>query len=385
MKSPAQLKTRLRRQWDNANTRESRLLRPDESWPVILSIGKPTPREMQDDLDAVKRHVETWRSVGIGEVVWESVQYRATAGPVNLPVQWAIRRPTEWIAGSADRLVSNEFDFLSELVSGCDKSFHSILVRRRSLWRDKSAAEVCQAARLAMALHPGIAGGQPLRAISLEGIDTKFFERNSRLVTALLDVRFDNEVSKIGLEAFLGAFVGSSHWLLVLDLDGSLLPFPKQRVASTDLGGVHLPGQRVLIVENESCQHQLPALKNTIAILGSGFDLSWTEKANFESKSVAYWGDIDTWGLQFLGKARERISGLTALLMSSEVFDAHIDMAVVEPVAAGTEHPASLSDCEALLYERLLSEPRGRLEQEFLRPTIVKKALFDWANGKETD
>ena len=381
MKSPAQLKARLRRQWESANTRESRLLRPAESWPVILSIGKPIPRDMQDDLDAVKRHVDMWRSVGIGEVVWESVKYRATADPVKLPTQWIIGRPTQWIDAAADRNVSGEFDFLSELVAGCDKLFHSILTRRRSLWRDKSTAEVCQAARLAKVLKPGIANGQPLRTMSLEGIDTKFFERNSRLVTALLDVRFDNEVSKIGLESFLGAFIESSHWLLVLDLDGSLLPFSKQRVASTDLSRVNLPGERILIVENESCQHQLPTLKKTIAVLGAGFDLVWTKAANFEAKSVAYWGDIDTWGLQFLGKARENIPNLTALLMSSEVFDAHEERAVIEPVVAGTKCPPGLSDLEVRLYKRLLDESRGRLEQEFLPETIVNKALVDWATN----
>ena len=383
MKSPVELKSRLRRQWDNANTRESRLLRPDESWPVVLSIGKPKPREMQDDLDAVKRHVESWRAVGIGEVVWEPIQYQAAADPVELPTQWIIRRPTEWIAVVADRMVGVEFDYLSGLVMNCDASFHSILVRRRSLWRERSREEVCQAARLAMTLEPGIAAGQPLRTLSLEGIDTKFFERNAHLVTSLLDVRFDDEVSKIGLEVFLGAFVESSHWLLVVDLDGNLLPFPKQRVASSDLEQVCLPGKRVLIVENESCQHQLPRLTKSVAILGAGFDLGWTKNANFESKSVAYWGDIDTWGLQFLGQARQNIPNVSALLMNSGIFDQHFNMAVPEPVVAGGRCPPGLNDHEICLYKRLLNEPQGRLEQEFLPASLVDNALTDWACGKQ--
>lgn len=382
MKSPVELKSRLRLQWDNANTRESRLLQPDEAWPLVLLIGKPKPRDLQDDLDAVKRHVESWRSVGIGKVTWEPVQYRATADPVELPTQWIIRRPTEWIAAVADRSVGDEFDYLSDLVANCDASFHSLLVRRRSLWRDRSREEVCQAARLTIALEPGIADGQPLRTLSLAGIDTKFFERNARLVTSLLDVRFDGEVSKIGLDIFLGAFVEGSHWLLVVDLDGDLLPFAKQRVASSDLEQVCLPGNRVLIVENESCQHQLPPLSETIAILGAGFDLGWTKNSNFDSKSVAYWGDIDTWGLQFLGTARQNIPNLSALLMNSGIFDLHCDMAVPEPVVAGTQCPPGLNDDEVLLYERLINEPRGRLEQEFLPASIVNNALTDWARGK---
>ena len=71
-----------------------------------------------------------------------------------------------------------------------------------------------QAARVAFMLEPGFAEGRPLRLLSLEGIDTKFFERNARLVTTLLDERFDGEVSRQGLETFLGAIVDGDHWLL---------------------------------------------------------------------------------------------------------------------------------------------------------------------------
>lgn len=383
MKSPSELKSRLRRQWDHANTRESRLLRPNESWPVVLSIGRPKPRQMQADLDAVKRHVESWRAVGIGEVIWEPIQYRSTADPVELPTQWVIRRPSQWISAVNDRAVGEEFDYLSDLVANCDTAFHSLLVRRRSLWRDRSPVEVCQAARLAMALEPGIAAGQPLRTLSLEGIDTKFFERNSSLVTSLLDVRFDGEVSKIGLEVFLGAFVEGSHWLLIVDLDGRLLPFPKLRVTSSDLGQICLPGERILIVENESCQHQLPRLRGTLAILGTGFDLGWTKSVHLESKSVAYWGDIDTWGLHFLGAARQNIPKLSALLMNSNTFENHRNMSVCEPVIAGTQCPPGLNGPEMRLYERLINEPQGRLEQEFLPAEIVNNELTDWANGKQ--
>lgn len=69
-----------------------------------------------------------------------------------------------------------------------------------------------------------------------------------------------------------------------------------------------LPSERVLIVENESCQHQLPSVPNTIAVLGAGFDLSWTEAEWLARKKIAYWGDIDTWGLHFLAKARLRMA-----------------------------------------------------------------------------
>ncbi len=193
-----------------------------------------------------------------------------------------------------------------------------------------------------------------------------------------LDVRFDGEVSKIGLESFLGAFAEGDHWLLLLDLDGSLLPFKRMRVRSSDLRATALPGERLLIVENESCQHQLPAVSRTIAILGTGFDLGWTDVDWLSKKKVAYWGDIDTWGLQCLATARKSIRHLDPLLMSSEVFAKFAELAVPEPVIAGTESPVDLNLAEKNLYYQLLHEPCGRLEQEFLPEELCRTAIMNW-------
>ena len=119
-------------------------------------------------------------------------------------------------------------------------------------------ADVEQALRLVLQLQPGFADGLPLRALPIIGNDTKFFERNERFLLALLDIRFDGEASRQGLEAFLGAYAERGHWLLVIDLDGSLLPFAQLRVRASELSRQSLPGNHLLIVENETCQHQLP-------------------------------------------------------------------------------------------------------------------------------
>lgn len=378
MKSPADLKTVLRRQWEAAAKRDARLLGGSDAWPVVTSIGRPKPNTIASDLDAIKRHVDEWRRVDIGEVIWEPISYRATANPVEMPLFWKLRHPSEWVAACADRSMREEFESMSVFVEQVDACYHSLLIRRRSLWRDKSLDEVLQACRLALALKPRCADGKPLRMLSLEGIDTKFFERNSRLVTAMLDARFEEEVSRIGLETFLGAVSDGDHWLLVMDIDGSLLPFRKQRVRSSELKDTPLPGTRLLIVENESCQHQLPDLPETIAVLGAGFDLGWTQVDWLQAKRIGYWGDIDTWGLQFLASARQTLPHLDALMMTPEIYELNLDSAVPEPIVAGTDAPAGLNTVERSLYERLLSESRGRLEQEFLPETCVHESLRNW-------
>ena len=117
----------------------------------------------------------------------------------------------------------------------------------------------------------GCALGRPLRALSALGVDSKFFERNRGLLIQLLDVRFEGEVSDRGLgEEFLGALSEGDHWLLVAPLGPGLLPFSQQRIRASELQSVALPGSHVLIVENERCLHQLPALADTVACWGRG-------------------------------------------------------------------------------------------------------------------
>jgi len=167
MKSVAELKLKLRRQWEAAANRESRLLGAANAWPVIVSIGRPAASRMTSDLDAVKHHVDQWRRVSVGEVVWETINYRATSSAVQLPVQWKLRQPTEWINACADRVMRSEFEVMTAFAERTDPLFHSLLIRQRSLWRGKALNEVVRATRLALALAPGCAEGKPLRTLSL--------------------------------------------------------------------------------------------------------------------------------------------------------------------------------------------------------------------------
>jgi hypothetical protein len=295
-------------------------------------------------------------------------------------MNWMLDKPSEWLAACTDSTIKREFESLSKLVANTDPIFHSLWIRRRAMWRDKPLDETILAGKLAMKLVPNIAEGRPLRGLSIDGIDTKFFERNATLLTLLLDIRFDGEASRIGLEVFLGAVQAGEHWLLVIDLDGGSLPFQKLRVRSTELINVGIACRNLLIVENESCQHLLPRIEGGIAILGSGFDLQWLQGEWIKSVNIAYWGDIDTWGLQFLSDARKHCPDLTPLLMSNEVFEKHKTAAVPEPLTASSECPSQLTDEEAVLYRRLLRETHGRLEQEFLPIELVQKAIISWAN-----
>jgi hypothetical protein len=382
MKSPAELAQRLARQWENPDLREDRLI-GDAPWPLRLPIGRPSARAVAGDWPSIVVHIRNWRAVRYGHVVWESTAYRATGEAVEMPAFWEISNAREWVEAAASRSVSAEFKALDHILASSDPLFHSLLVRQRSLWSDKPLAEVCQAAELALLLEPVCAGGAPLRALSLAGIDTKFFERHRSLLIRLLDLRFDGEVSRQGLETFLDAWQENDHWLLVADLDGGLLPFSQMRVRSSELFGADLVIPNLLVAENENCIHLLPRpLPGTIAVLGAGNNLQWLSAEWVGCSRVAYWGDIDTWGLSLLARARSTVPHLTALLMVREVFDAYAErQAVVESVTAGQLPPTPLSPSEIALYRHLLTCEKGRVEQEFISRQAVTDCLEEWLCG----
>lgn len=366
------------RQWDDPSTRAERLLNAD-AWPVRLPIAKPRAKDIETDLDGVRAALAQWRGMKAGTVHWQPVRFRALADSIEVPVAWEIARPSEWVQATASERVAREFRVLSTIIGGIDPAFHELLVRRRSLIEGLEADEVITAARLALALEPGCAERAPLRALPFDGIDTKFFERNRTLVTKLLDVRFDGAVSDVGLEAFLDASRDASQWLLVADLDGSLLPFAQLRIRDAELAERPLPGKQVLIVENERCLHHLPELADTVAVLGAGLNLHWMAAPWLADRRVAYWGDIDSWGFVMLARARQHCPGLVALLMDASVFDEFGDRAVAEPVPADLVPAMNLSSEEARLCERLLAIDRGRLEQEYLPTGIARRAITRWA------
>ncbi|MDY6815617.1 MAG: DUF3322 domain-containing protein, partial [Pseudomonadota bacterium] len=96
MKSPDELASRLARQWQNADLREQRLLRP-ESWPLTLSIGKPTGTVVRDQVGQVRKHLQQWREVSIGQVQWQPVRFQSTSEAINIPTHWMLESPSQWV------------------------------------------------------------------------------------------------------------------------------------------------------------------------------------------------------------------------------------------------------------------------------------------------
>lgn len=374
MKSPSELSHKLQRQWENPSLREQRLLHT-ETWPIYLNITKPSATDLTKRLGTVQAHVQHWREETLGRVHWQATRFRSTLEAVELPVKWEICNPSEWIAACRSEALSKEFERLGALVEASPKAFHAFLIRKKNRLLNKPTEELVRAIQLAQQLEPHCAEGAPLRTLSLCGIDTKFFERHRQVIIDLMDIRFKGMVSELGLEPFLNARNTHHHWLVVQDLDGSLQTFEQIKVRDIELRKVELPAKQIILVENETASHLLPPMKNTMAVLGAGLNLAWLDTSWLQDKTVLYWGDIDTWGLLMLSRARKILPQLKPLLMTRETFDQHSAQAVEEKIHPGPQTPEHLDDNEAQLYQYLRARNLGRLEQEFLTKSLIEKAL----------
>ena len=394
MKSPQELAARLAQHWNSADWRERQLLGATAAWPLTLAIGQPDTAVFLNDAAALRCHLQQWRAVeqhGLGSVQWQERRYRGSSDAIAVPTHWQLAKPSQCIAAISHfkvpghAQVKSDYARLSTLIAGVERpGFQRLLVRRLVQWRETPTEAVIAAAHTALQLEPGCAQGKPLRALAVQGNDTKFFERHASLLTALLDERFDGEASRQGLVGFLGALPKDDHWLLIAPLSPDLLPFAQMRVRASELLTTPLPDSRILLVENERCLHQLPQpVAHTIAVLGAGLNLGWLAAPWLQERSVAYWGDLDTWGLRMLATARHHLPHLHALLMDRATFSAHQHLAVAEPVHAPEPISGAQTPEEAALQAHLRAQARGRLEQEFLPTDTVHRAVRTWVNDND--
>lgn len=381
IKSLMQIRQKLTRDWANADLREQRLLDPT-AWPLEISLGKVTASEFTQQNVQLKKLIDEWRSITAGNIENQDYSFRSASSAVSLPRTLILYSAEQWMAFIDNQDTEDEYRRLLQLLTDTDKRFHTLLVRQRALMRKTTDQDIILAAKIALSIEPGMAQGKPLRALSLHGSDSKFFERNRQLMSLMLTKRFAEAFAGLSLETFLNADPQNQHWLLIVPLDPSLLPFKQLRLRSSELQTTPLPGSHIIIVENERCWHQLPALANTIAILGTGRDLTWLDAKWLDNKHLAYWGDIDTWGLQLLSDARQHQPELAALLMTQTIFDSHSEQTVVEPETAGETPPANCSPDEQALYRYLLRQKHGRLEQEFIDPKNVRQIMTQWRTNQ---
>lgn len=380
-----------RLEWNNATNLRGRL-QGTRRFPISLTLKPPAAGDALMDIDHFHSWVNAWRQWSKpSQVKWVTRRYRVV-GDVEVPERLDLSNVKELIEAIGPAAVqrSQIWAALMEPLLAVDRNLYDTLIRQIFVVEQMSHRAAQQMAKVLPQLRQGMGDGCYLRGVPVKGVDTKFLETHTPLLTTLLDVIHDGALSEAGgLDAWLGCLPTPSNWLYIRPLcpevrqqmgGFSVIQIPLEQFLEQPL-----PGRRVLVVENTKPGYALPELPETVAIFGGGRNTRWRMAPWLAERDVAYWGDIDSWGLTILAHVRQALPGITALMMDHETLMAHMDFAVEEPRSTNLPAIGLLAE-ERLLFEDLIKSPQSviRLEQEYLVQDYVLSKIYSWATACTT-
>lgn len=339
-----------------------------KAWP----LHPPTETQLAADPDSVAHWVASWRRFSVP----------------GLDVEWVERR---WIAFGRQVVPLRIVATPAAIAELAGQTSHwrravSAAARLQDEWPaiDLASALRASATGLAemdeaetdrlvsvldwLATHPD--SGLWERELPVQGIDSKWWERNRSLVEPLVK-------AITGDRARAGRLRRGDVSFLVRLLDHSLAPGPGEfSVGVTGMQQLDLRPRAVLICENRTSVETAPPLAGVVAIHGGG--VAVTRLAGVEWLAAApllYWGDLDSHGFRILGRLRQVLPQVRSVLMDVGTLRDHAHLTVTEPRPFhGEIGYLTAAELEALAVLR-----RGdlRLEQERIGRDHVRASLAE--------
>jgi hypothetical protein len=376
----------LRKRWDRGEF----LISLAEGRPVVpqsVSLRGPSAREVADRFGEVQDWVRRWEGDGSGL----RLEYAAVGGRLigsnQVPRRaWVDEEARLW------RLIGVEADVAAfrELLAVTRQACPALAPWVREHPRTALAEAAAWPRLLAVAGWIADRGGPQvyLRQVDVAGVDTKFVEVHRGVLGELLEVLLPPE--RVTWSAPRSRFAErygmavKPAYLRCRRLDGAGLlraPGPAELTLRVEEAATIAPaGRRVVILENEITYLALPAIPDTLAVLGGGYGIGALQALTWlPEREVHYWGDLDTHGFAILDRLRAFLPSARSLLMDRTTLEGHQEHWGREP-APTTAVLDHLTPSEQLLYADLIEDRYGpalRLEQERVRFGAVRHALAE--------
>ena len=363
--------------------------RPAPRFPLRLTLRSPSSRDLSERFDDVRAWItDVGRTPGV-RIEHQRVNHRVL-GPNNVPHQ-------AWVETLHDAITitgrQEEAAVLADMAcTAQDRREEAVEL----LWNRpvKMAAHAAVWDRLLdlvdwIEAHP--APGLFLRQVDLPGIDTKLIEQHRSVLGDLFDLTVPSSVVDLaatGVKGFERRYGFRSKPNLVrfrvLDPDRQLLglgastdPEPTPGTGTGPLADITVDSDTfarldpdvgtVFLVENEINFLTFPPRADALVIWVAGFGTERLATARWlGSRSLWYWGDIDTHGFAILDELRRRFPAVESLLMDERTLVEHRSRWVTEDRPETRDLPR-LTPAEAALYDGLRGHRFGdsvRLEQE---------------------
>jgi len=399
--------------WQNPRKLKS-LLQSEHSFPLIVPLKPPRGNAAIRNISHLQKFVSYWKGFSQDfsldrsgsnskscSVNWEKRNFRSLAEQ-DIPTHLAIldigslafllgpdeeRQLQSWLSKirytfESFSLPSSSLQASSYAVNWNHKLFQALIDHLETL-DSFEQGDLELLVRLIPQLNKGMGQGCYLRALPVSFVDTKFIEKNLRIIESVVTALVDRSTKEAGLMSWLDCTEKPKDWLLVKPLceetRALLGGLPLLRLSSNTLQDFELPAKNILVIENEQSCLALSDVPNTIAISGGGKNVSWMKADWLTEKNVGYWGDIDSEGLAILSDARSKLSSITPLMMDELTVKTFAERMVPEPDSVSRD-PVALTEEELALFNGLRADQYAakRLEQERLPMEYVAQNIHAW-------
>lgn len=383
---PQDINFKLKVQWDKGVILRD-VLQDDNLFPLRVKLISPTANEAISDLTSIIEwnkllHAKDKEAIGYGyELIEKEINYRLLGRNIipthaQIPTREdAIRllkkQPEIDIFVQNVKLLLDKWDILFDWVyrypfkvinnmeNDCDK-FIKVLS-----WFEQHPEHYLY-----------------LRQLDIPGVDTKFIETNSSIISELLTILLPPERVNVETNRFEERYYLKSKPRMIrfriLDESHTLQSMKDLSVPVEEFEAWNPSVESVYVTENEINFLSFPDVKNAIIIFGKGYGIDLFKEISWlVDKKIYYWGDIDTHGFNILSMARRFLPQIESFLMSEEILLAHRDLWVYES-AQHLSQIDNLSDDEQRLVSNLQNDVYGlhvRLEQERIAFSYVEKFL----------
>jgi hypothetical protein len=339
-------------------------------WPLVISLGCPTEAEAQMRRESVRDWVLAWRgSQGPGKTVWSERRWPAL-GPQSLPDKLVLEDAQSiaaWIGeedrwGRARQRYQRTASQWAALATRLPRYFDALA--------DYSDQDLLRLEALLSWIEINPGSNLYPRQIPLAGMDTKWLEARTPLVTDLVaalqgDAEGNGFHQRCGLKE-------SPHIVRFRILDQSL----RERVGGLgdiaapvgEIAGLRLPISRVYIVENVQTGLCFGDRPGSIVFMGLGYGVSALGRLPWlVDAECIYWGDVDTHGFVILNRLRACLPNTASALMDESTLLRNRSLWGEEQKQASAPVLPLLTAEEQTVYQGLKQQrwgPNVRLEQE---------------------
>jgi hypothetical protein len=360
------------------------------TFPYRLRLRRPLASELGSSFDAVRAWVRSLEVVARAEselgldIEWDEVN-RREVGRNPIPAALTVRSIEDALSVIGRQADADHFAELAAVTLDRQPKLAG-WIRRKPLVLLDLHAEWPRVLDVLdwFAAHPR--SGHYVRQIDVRDVDTKFIEARKPLLGELLDSVLPTEAIEplaMGAQQFEARFGLAEKPALVrfrlLDPRLAIAGLTDLCVPVSEFSKLDISASRVFIVENEVTGLAFPEVADSMLVFGGGYGVERLMAARWlGSRTVIYWGDIDTHGFAILERLRSRFPQTKSLLMDRETLLAHRAQWSFEG-APQTAELHRLGREEYALYDDLRFNRLGigvRLEQEHVSFSYACSGIF---------